>query len=88
MEFNDSDKYIGMSAGNLDIRGDMGNINISANADVLISSNVANSIKFMGPNNIVYGQFGLTGSNQYLAFDSALESGFRVNSVGTVDTLL
>lgn len=76
LAFGDQTTYIhSPETGNLDIRATAGNVNITANHDVVITTNSASTIRFVGPNGSSPMNLSFQGANTYLNFGSTSGSG-------------
>ncbi len=67
LAFGDQSTYINSNAtGNLDIRATAGNVNITANHDIVLTTNSASTIRLVGPNSSSLATFGEDGSSNPL----------------------
>lgn len=85
LAFGDQTTYIQSPAtGNLDIRATAGNVNITANHDVVITTNSASTIRLVGPNGSSPVNISFAGSCSYINFGSITgESGSGIKYNGT-----
>jgi microcystin-dependent protein len=85
LAFGDQTTYIQSPAtGNLDIRATAGNVNITANHDVVITTNSASTIRMVGPNGSSPVNISFAGSCSYINFGSTTgESGTGIKYNGT-----
>jgi hypothetical protein len=85
LAFGDQTTYIQSPAtGNLDIRATAGNVNITANHDVVITTNSASTIRLVGPNGSSPVNISFAGSCSYINFGATTgESGTGIKYNGT-----
>ena len=91
IEFRDANTYINSgSTGNLDIRSLYGNINITANHDIIISANTPSTIKLLGPGNSPMVAFSQdAGGNTFMSFGSTTgESGYGIKADASGNVLI
>lgn len=71
LAFGDQSTYINSNAtGNLDIRATAGNVNITANHDIVLTTNSASTIRLVGPNGSSPVNISFAGSCSYINFGS------------------
>jgi hypothetical protein len=91
LEFRDANTYIqSIDTGNLDIRSLYGNINITANHDIIISANTPSTIKLLGPGNSPMVAFSQdAGGNTFMSFGSTTgESGYGIKADASGNVLI
>jgi len=91
VEFRDATTFIHSGeTGNLDIKSLDGNVNITANGDIILTSNSPSTIKLVGPGNSPMVAFSQdAGGNTFMSFGSTTgESGYGIKADATGNVLI